>query len=215
MAEFHIHVDAIEIEDSFEAFLNMLNFSRSDFCGHREGLAHFEPPNHFTFKCQDGKTFRNIYDQLFQYCRTHTPLKGYLEAEFVPIDLDLPEKPYNHFPIPFVAELEPLNSGFRESEIHITLDSKRSEPQLLSQLLEMGFFSAFIQKQYGVAEVFTLQGTKRQISDILPIVKSWLIKSGGAKNCSLKEERIIEWWVSHDSLDLPPIIKSIAEVAIS
>jgi hypothetical protein len=70
----------------------------------------------------------------------------------------------------------------------------------------MGFFAAYIPKSYGVAEIFTAQGSRSDVSQLLPGLVDFLNSVGGAVACSVKEERIAAWWVSDSSVRLPPVI---------
>ena len=113
--------------------------------------------------------------------------------------------------IPFRVASSPIARGdFRETEIHITLDRDRSDPRLLAALTEMGFFSAFMNKSYGVAQIFTVQGSRQQIDALLPRLVKYLEACGGAVNCSVKEERVARWWLSDPGVVLPPVISEIA-----
>jgi hypothetical protein len=77
----------------------------------------------------------------------------------------------------------------------------------------MGLFAAYLPKPYGTAEIFTAQGSKKQIQTILPLLLEYLEKAGGAVDCSIKEERVADWWMSHPDLRLPPVIASIGHGA--
>jgi hypothetical protein len=73
----------------------------------------------------------------------------------------------------------------------------------------MGFFAAYLSKNYGVGEVFTVQGTKTQINALLLPLYRFLEEIGGSVACSVKEERVVGWWMSEPGLKLPPVIKEI------
>ena len=136
---------------------------------------------------------------------------GYIEGEFIPSDEDIAEKPFDpSVPIPFRLNRGALPSGsFRDNELHITLDRDRSDPALLACLKEMGFFSGYLPKSYGTAQVLTVQGSHRDIGAIKPAVLRFLRLAGGSQRCSVKEERIVKWWVSSPTLALPPVIQDI------
>ena len=125
--------------------------------------------------------------------------------------LILPEKPFDpSVPLPLVIKRGALPAGtFRESEIHITIDRDESDPRLISQLTEMGLYSGFLPKSYGVAQVMTVQGSRRDIATVKPAVLQYLHDAGGARRGSIKEERIVDWWVSAPGLALPPVIQAI------
>jgi hypothetical protein len=212
MKEFHIHVDALTLSNDFENHLiGGLGFWRSDFSGHPAGVEHFEPPHHLTIKLSTSTEFRNTFDSLVSYAQTNSPMKGYLEGEFIALDEDLEERAFDSsVKSPFKIHKTTLPpGGFRESEIHVVLNRDESEPRLLQSLLDMGLYTAYIPKPYGTAQVFTVQGSKEKIQSILPSLKEYLENAGGAVNCSIKEERVADWWLSEPSLRLPPVVSSI------
>jgi hypothetical protein len=208
-SQFHIHIDAISLEPEFEGFLlNDLGFWRSDFCGHPEGMPHFEPAHHLTQKTGSSMEYKSMLDRVLAYVKYHdTAMEGYIEGEFIPFDVDIPDLPYDAaVSPPFRIHKTNLSEGtFREDEIHITLSRDDSDPRLIKNLLDMGFFAAYLPKVYGVAVVLTVQGTKKQIQELWEPLCSYLIKVGGARNCSIKEERITHWWLSHANAHLPPV----------
>jgi hypothetical protein len=212
MSEFHIHVDAQTLSEEFESYLtDGLGFWRSDFSGHPEGVEHFEPPHHLTKKVSSGAQFRADFDRLVAYAEEHRPMKGYLEGEFIALDEDLEERPFDaSVAPPFRLETASLPDGrFRESEIHVVLDRDRSDPRLIESLMRMGLFTAYMTKPYGTAQVFTAQGSKARVQEILPALTRYLRRAGGAVNCSVKEERVAAWWLSGAGLRLPPIIDKV------
>lgn len=212
MSEFHIHVDAQSLSAEFERYLiDDLGFWRSDFSGHPEGVEHFEPPHHLTKKVSSGVEFRADFERLVAYAEERAPMKGYLEGEFIALDEDLEERPFDASVVPpFKVEATSLPAGgFRESEIHVVLDRDRSDPRLIDSLLSMGFFTAYMPKPYGTAQIFTAQGSKARIQEILPPLTNYLKRAGGAANCSIKEERVAAWWLSEEGLRLPPVVDKI------
>jgi alkylation response protein AidB-like acyl-CoA dehydrogenase len=212
MSQFHIHIDAQNLAPGFERFVIAdLGFWRSDFSGHPEGVEHYEPPHHFTQKTKDSKEFKALFDQIVGHAKAPQAMKGYIEGEFVPLDRDIALHPYDaSVPLPFKLERTFLPAGtFRETEVHVTLDRDRSEPQLLRNLLEMGLFAAYLPKTYGTAAIFTAQGSRAHIDALLPTLAAYLERAGGAVECSIKEERIAHWWMSEPALPLPPVVESI------
>ncbi|HEX7722712.1 MAG TPA: hypothetical protein VF397_11180 [Pyrinomonadaceae bacterium] len=212
MSDFHIHVDAITLNDKFEDYLiNQLGFWRSDFSGHPEGVEHFEPPHHLTAKLQTAAEFRRVFDQLVSYAEQQQSMKGYLEGEFIASDDDLKERPFDSFvKPPFTISKTTLAEGeFRETEIHVVLNRDKSDPALLQSLLDMGLYTAYMEKSYGTAQIFTAQGSRERIQEMLPALKNYLEMAGGAVNCSIKEERVAAWWLSEPGLRLPPVVGSV------
>jgi len=209
MSEFHVHVDAVNFTNEFETYLiKNLGFWRSDFSGHPEGVEHFEPPHHLTKKLATRTEFRAVFDSLVSYAETKTPMKGYFEGEFIALDQDIDERPFNlSVKAPFKVHKINLPAGsFRESEIHVVLNRDKSEPRLLQSLVEMGLYTAYMPKPYGTAQIFTVQGSREKIRSILPPLKEYLENAGGMVNCSIKEERVADWWVSEPTLRLPPVV---------
>jgi hypothetical protein len=212
VSDFHIHVDALTLSENFESFLTTeLGLWRSDFSGHPEGVEHFEPPHHFTAKVVSSAEFRECFDRLVSYAEANAPMKGYLEGEFIALDEDLTERPFDPaVKAPFKIQKTNLPAGgFRESEIHVVLNRDKSDPRLLQSLLDMGLYTAYMAKSYGTAQIFTVQGSREKIQTILPALKEYLENAGGAVNCSIKEERVADWWLSEPTLRLPPVVDSI------
>lgn len=211
MAEFHIHVDAARISHEFEEFLVELGFWRTDFEGGPEDGQTFEPANHLTLKPTTAEQFKDVFDRVMAFAEEHRPMVGYIEGEVVPLDRDIEARPFDDsVPIPFKVELASLLPGqFRETEVHITLNRDRSNPSLLEALDRMGLFSAWTPKAYGIAQIFTVQGSREHIDAILPPLLKYLDDAGGAVNCSIKEELIARWWISSRDLPLPPVVSDV------
>lgn len=212
MSEFHIHVDAMSLSKAFEEHLiQNLGFWRSDFSGHPKGLEHFEPPHHFTKKLATSTEFRELFDRLVSFAKINASMKGYLEGEFVALDHDIPDRAFDPFvKIPFTIHKTTLPTGsFRQSEIHVVLNRDKSEPRMLTSLVEMGFYTAYMPKRYGTAQIFTVQGFRSEILSILQPLKNYLEEAGGLVDCSIKEERVVGWWLSEPNLCLPPVVDSI------
>jgi hypothetical protein len=211
--EFHIHVDAWEISPEFVARLkNEWNFTISDFVGHPEGTEGFEPPYHLTFKTDSSIEFKKIFEDVVASAKTPSAIRGYIEGEFLPLDEAIVER---NFRDSVASPIQKLNLGefssgqFRESEIHIVMDAERSDPRLLNILSQLGFFSAYMNKSYGRAIIFTVGGSRDFIQLLLDPIRSYLREVGGAVAGSVKEERIANYWISESNFRLPPIVKSI------
>jgi hypothetical protein len=213
MSEFHIHIDAVFIEEEFKNFLvNTLGFSLKNFSVVPTESERHAPEHHLTYKIADAKTFHQQFDVIEQYLRQHLKaMEGYVEGEYIPGEFKIPHGEFNPEVLtPFTVELGSLASGeFREDEIHITLDADRSDPRLLLSLRQMGFFSVFMDKAYGRAKIFTTQGSYQNIQKILPLLTSYLKDAGGVVNCVVKEERIVRFWLSSPDVKRPPTIANI------
>ena len=213
VGEFHIHIDAQTLSIPFEKFLiETQEFWNSDFSGHPEGQSHCPPKKHLTRKTKYAQEFRGIFDAIIGYLNKDSKaIEGYIEAEYIPIDIEIESKPFNpEVKIPCNFQLTSLLPGtFRQDEIHITLERKKSDPRLINSLRSMGFYSVYMKKPFGEVEIFTAQGTRKTIRKVLPEVITYLRAAGGAVSCSVKEERIIRWWMSSPEIRLPYVIKSV------
>jgi hypothetical protein len=210
MTGFHIHVDAVTLDAAFERLLvDQFGFWRSDFEGHPEGVEGFEPPHHLTYKASDSVQYRRVFDQVVRAAAdVGVSMRGYVEGEFVASDEDIPWKPFDPaVPVPWTIESGRLDRGqFRESELHITMAREGTSPDLVRALRGMGFFSAYLRKSFGSAEVFTVQGSRADIASLVPSLRQFLIDAGGAAHCSLMEERVAGWWTSAPDVALPPVV---------
>jgi hypothetical protein len=209
MSIFHIHVDAKTMSEDFDRFLvDELGFWHSDFAGHPNGVPHFEPNHHLTQKIDSGEEFKAIFDKVVTYANTRSALSGYVEGEYLALEKEISPKPFD--PLvepPFKFITTPLSEGrFRETEIHITLSRDESDPRLLRTLEQMGFFGAYLPKPYGIAQIFTVQGTQEKIDVMLPVIIEYLEKAGGSVKCRIKEERVARWWTSSPIVSIPPVV---------
>src|ERR1043166_3979 len=145
--------------------VNDIGFWRSDFSGHPDGVEHFEPPHHLTLKVSSSAEFRESFDRLIDYATNCLSIKGYIEGEFIARDEDLPARPFNpSVKIPFRFTKSNLVDGrFRETEIHVVMNRDKSDPRLLQSLLDMGLYTAYMEKPYGIAQIFTVQGSRKKI----------------------------------------------------
>jgi hypothetical protein len=211
MTSFHVHIDAVSMSEDFDRFLAKLGFWRSDFAGHPEGEEGHEPPHHLTQKTASSDEFKALFDKVVAYASTHDAMRGYVEGECITIDKDIEPRPFDpSVKPPFKIIKTTLPAGtFRETEIHITLSRDESDPRLLKALQEMGLFSAYLPKPEGIFQVFTVQGAREKFRPMLPALIEYLEKAGGSVRCSIKEERVAQWWKSSPEVSLPPVIDSI------
>jgi hypothetical protein len=211
MNELHIHVDAEKLSEELSSYLLNLGFWRSDFVEHVQHSG-YEPLHHLTLKPKTSIEFRKTFDSLVEWLERHPGhIEGYIEGEVIPLDEDIAESSFREdviIPCRITTSNLPIGT-FRESEIHITLDRDRSHPELRRRLKQIGLFSAFLPKSYGIAEVFTVQGSQIHINSLLPALRNYLSKAGGAVQCSIKEERVARWWVNRPNTLLPPVVSAI------
>lgn len=216
---FHIHVDACEMTSEFAAALESMGFGKAPFIP-VPGRS-FAPEFHFTKKINEHSgyrfgdqepAFKKAYRALEAFWDSHRDgAKGFIEGECIAHDDRVDPTPSNRaIEIPFRVETRKVEEGgFRESEIHITMNGAESDEVLKQKLEQMGFFRAANLKRYGVAHIFTLQGTRSQIEELWKPINDFLRSHGGAKDCKIKEERIANYWISDGSVELPPVIARI------
>lgn len=212
MGHFHIHIDAFSMSEEFNKFLiEDLGFWRSDFAGHPDGVEHFEPNHHLTQKVASSEEFKALFDTVVDYATTHHVIDGYIEGEWLAMEKDIAPRPFDpSVNPPFTFSTKPLPAeAFRETEIHITLSRDDSDQRLLRALESMGFFAAYLPKPDGMAQIFTVQGSKEKIRSLLPSLIEYLEKAGGGVRCKIKEERVAKWWKSSPDALIPPVVESI------
>lgn len=193
---FHIHIDAQELSPALYHFaIEKLGFYDSDFDGHPEGYVHFEPQKHLTLKLKTKQEFTSVWEQLEKEAEKHS-WTGYLEGEYIPIDDYIPYKAYTELPVPFHIKRRRLDpqqkEEFRQTEIHLTYKKEESDERLTQKLLTAGLYGAYIPKKDGLFVVLTVQGYIRDIHKLIPVLKNYVLRSGGAYRCTLKEERAIK-----------------------
>ncbi len=166
---------------------------------------------HLTLKLDSAREFKEVCNEVLQVAPTSI-LSGYVECEYLALD-DRPKySNYKEIPVPFQLTMKKPQAGaFRESEIHVTLSREETDSRLIKKLhKEIGMLSGFIPKTWGVAQIFTAQGTQSQIKDIREPLLSWIYSTGGAARCSIKEERTVRYWMSHsEGIGLPLVIDQI------
>jgi hypothetical protein len=212
---YHIHIDAQQMPKALDEYaIKNLNFVPTDYDGHPDGYDHFEPQRHLTLKAPDKALFKAVWNQLEAKMDEYPDFVGYIEGEFLPIDEYIPYSQYKDIPIPFYItrrKLNPSNSeDFRQTEIHVTMEKTQSHPDLMKKLLDSGMYGAFIPKIDGEFLVLTIQGFIKDIVPLIDKVRNFLIESGGAYRCTIKEERAISHKLCNiDSSELPEIAEHI------
>ena len=215
---FHIHVDALSLDSAFEQHLcKNLHFYRVDYSidPHSVDLEENSSGHsyHLTFKTRSSLDFKRVFKELQEFVKEKNPIeRGYIEGEFIPFSKKFEERPFREISIPFRLHMKPPETGnFRESEIHVTLSRDESDPRLLDALHNnMNLLSGYIPKSWGIAQIFTIQGTRAQIDELREPLWNFLHKTGGAVRGSMKEERTAGYWMSHpDKIGLPHVISRI------
>ncbi len=211
MRKFHIHVDAQFLSPADgKMLIDRFGFEENNFTGHPANIIHFEPNQHYTFKCTNGQEFDKTFRATQQFL-ARTDMRGYLEGEYIPTDLDITPGPFNpEVPLSLKIGLTQLPpDSFRATELHVVLDKDRSDPCLIEHLCQTGLYGAYLPKSYGTALVLTAQGSRVLVGEVLRVLTIYLQAAGGGVNCSIKEERIIRWWKSHPDIPLPPVVNSL------
>jgi hypothetical protein len=208
---FHVHIDASTIDPSIEQFATKdLGFWRSDFSGAPAGVRSFFPKHHFTKKITSSADFHASFDRLVTFAENRPgELLGYVEGEFIALDEELPERPFDPTwaAAPFRLETEELGPGaFRESELHLVMDRDRSDPRVVEALTATGMFPAYIAKAYGTAIIFTAQGSRAVVRELIRELSAFLARCGGIVKGSLKEERIAKYWLPAPDIPRPPVV---------
>lgn len=212
---FHIHIDAESMDPGLSnALLDERGFSEKNFIRDGQRGSEYSPHIHITRKYADHVSFKNDFDYIMSQISAGRELEGYVEGEFIALNRQFQHRPREvTAEAPFKVDLAPLPEGsFRQTELHLTVSSEGSDSAVLDTLFEMGFFCAYAPKEYGMAQVFTVQGSYSHIAEITPVLTSF-IEAGGLAHARLKEERIVRWWVSSPAIVLPPIVQRIEHIA--
>lgn len=214
--KYHIHIDATFISDDLYAYAtNILGLIPADFSGHPQGYRHFAPRRHLTAKINSIPEFNKIWDDLEQKA-SETGFIGYIEGEWVKSDVEIPFKPYTGSQVPFQIVRRRLlpEESFRQTELHLVMDKDASHPKLIKDFLDAGLYGAYMHKKGYTAIVLTAQGFVRDIDTLVQKIQHYLVVSGGAVRCTLKEERAIRHSLFKiQSPELPEIIDKISYTA--
>jgi hypothetical protein len=217
--KFHIHIDAKELDPQLERILlKECSFDYKNFIQRQDSKPSYAPETHLTYKTTELSRSKQVFEKIRNYLEQNPmSMIGYVEYECVPEEFFIDYQDFNpNIMLPFRLSLEDLpTGGFREDEIHLTLDRDNSDQRVIKSLREMGLFSALRQKDYGVAEIFTVQGSCSNIQRILPMLITYLKQAGGVAKCTVKEEIIMRHWISSPDYKLPPIIQDIQEISSS
>lgn len=209
--KFHIHLDASRIcPKLLSHLLGRMAFSEKNFVRGGRGSEH-SPEFHLTKKYWDVDSFKSDFSAVIAQVEDGAAFDGYVEGEFIALDQEIPFLPSNEgLERPLSFSLAPLPKGsFRKTELHLTVASDLSDQAVLEQLFSMGFFCAYAPKPYGLAQIFTVQGSLEHIDEIKRKLIPFLERRGGLHHASLKEERIVRWWASSTDVNLPPVVSEV------
>lgn len=212
---FHIHADCRVYDTTFLEWITNQGFYKDDFLFIPE-VESYAPASHFTYKLNDAEEFRLLFGEVERYVRqAPNRMEGYLEGEAIVSDLEIPESPFNSgflIPVLCVTTKAPLGL-FRQSEIHVSLDRDRSDARLRRNLQRMGFTPAYQQEEWGVKEIWTIQGSLFAIESILQPITEYLQNAGGGAKCKVREERIARWYANPADFPIPPMIASVKKLS--
>lgn len=209
--EFHIHVDAEWLHPAAEHELRALGFWSMEFRDRTRHPSHYAPQRHLTVKLDDVRVFKAQFPHVV--AAVTGQMQGYIEGEYVANKRTIScEERWQSIMFPFRFTTGALPPGrFREDEIHLTFRDGPIDSQLEVALLAAGFAYAELDKSDGLAQVFTVQGTRRDIGRILGPTLHFLEHCGGYRSVRVKEERIARWWASTPDMVFPPTLASIEE----
>jgi hypothetical protein len=214
---FHIHLDTQTPSIALhEKFHSELNFFAHHFSGHPAGRQHFEPTSHSSIKLFSKEDFERVWMAAVSLVEKETEVVGYMEGEFIPIDVAIPFKPVaNFFPPHFSIERRTLSGAageeFRETEFHLVLDFDNSDQRVIDSLMDAGLYGALLNKEGYRAIVLTIQGHTRFIKPLIQEVRWYLGAVGGVRHCTIKEEVALKNQRFNMSVEaLPEIINAIA-----
>lgn len=213
MTIFHLHVDGHCMTQLHISGVEDRGFVKTPFRMDLGGDG-FEAPYHFTLKTTDPKRFKKVFDDVTSFL-ADSGFIGYVEGECVPVDIDIPVRPQTveRPKLTGTPRIEALEDGcFRESELHIAYNATDSDKSFRESLVALGFFSAFMDKPYGLCEILTIQGTADAIRKLEPVVTDFLLQSSEVKNCSIKREDIAKFWLSSPDVKRAPVLVAVDDL---
>jgi hypothetical protein len=203
---FHIHIDGQCVPNAALAKIGSLPFEETPF--RRDLMSDgFEAPFHYTYKTKNSQHFKRVYKQCCDALQ-ETGFDGYVEGECLAYDCDISHAAYNgrsslcDIEVDF-AELD--DGQFRETELHIAFEHG-SDDAAVAELKRLGFFSAFMDKSYGLAEILTLQGSLQAIQLIEDPIRTYLRSRTTLRHCSMKREDIARFWLTRPNIKRAPIL---------
>ena len=213
---YHIHLDTKTLSaELHEQFQKELGFFAHHFSGHPEGRIHFEPTSHSSKRIFSKDDFKKVWDEAVLFVGKEKDVVGYLEGEYIPTDIYIPNKPVTKFFAPhFSIKRRTLSSAlgekFRETEFHLVLDFDNSDERVINSLLDAGLYGALLPKEGYRAIILTIQGHNRFIKPLIEEIKWYLKAVGGVARCTIKEEVALQNQLfAMSPEELPEIIDTI------
>ncbi len=216
---YHIHLDTDTKSKKLHQKIQLeLGFHAHHFTGHPEGYMHFEPTSHSSIKLPSRAKFNEIWKRATKLVEAEKRVVGYLEGEFIPVDIAIPFNPVaRYFPPPFKIKRRKLDPSrgekFRETEFHLVMDAKESDQRVIRGLYDAGLYGAYLEKSSYGAVVLTIQGHRKLIKPLIGEVICYLNEVGGVKRCTIKEEQALANELFRKKVSsLPEIIDSIERI---
>ncbi len=205
---FHLHVDGLCLPLAAAEYMATSVFEETPFCKEMMGDG-FEAPHHFTLKTTDPRTFKSTFEDTVAYL-SKTEFEGYVEGECIAYDMDIEHSISEPVSLENLSpEFSDLNPGeFRETELHITLKHHENH-KAVAALKRIGFFSAFMDKPFGLAEILTVQGSKRAIGALENHVIRFLQSRDDISDCSIKREDIAKFWLSDPNVKRAQVMQDL------
>lgn len=215
---FHIHVDGKRVSPRLINSLRRdLNFFESNFSGSPRGYKSAYPRIHLTCKHRNPEVYKEQWKRLIALIDANKrSFKGYLEGEYIDRDDPITDIPFDDsVPFPFSLETRKLNPQkgefFRETEFHLCFDEQKSDSRIIKKMLKSGMMPVQIDKgSRGKFIIFTSQGYKQDITELVQMLRSYLSMAGGTVNCTIKEEEIRNYKLYRiDQKNLPEIVAKV------
>ncbi len=211
---FHIHLDAHAVipEKLLQYIVDAGGF-KADFL-HSEEVArtHFEPKYHTTLVTADSKQYSQHWKSMKRLAY-ETGFVGYIEGEYIPIDMNIPARPFVQIQTPFFLTRRKLSEAepFRKSELHVAYDDAKTDPRVTDLLYSMGLYGALMPKtDRGNYRIMTVQGSVQEINSLAPQLYSFLSALGGMWCGTIKIEVIRDYEIYDVSfVDMPEVIDQI------
>jgi hypothetical protein len=205
LAYFHIHIDGQCVPPPALEAIARLPVAETPF--RRDLMSDgFEAPFHYTHKTTDSRRFKEVYHECCNALKG-TGFEGYVEGECLAYDDVISQTAISGTDLRTInVEFQELADGaFRETELHVAFE-RGSDDEAVVELKQLGFFSAFMDKAYGVSEILTLQGQMQPVLAIEEPIRAYLRSRKSLRHCSIKREDIARFWLTRQDIKRAPIL---------
>ena len=209
---YHIHIDGKKMPDELcSEYQHFFKFSPAGFIGSPSGYPAFTPRYHLTRKISHKTEFESVWAEIEKLTFSRSDFRGYIEGEYIHVHKKIEEKPYSPTQVPFKIRRRLLTGNigeeFRQTEVHLSMDKDKSNPELIKNLLDAGLFGGYLPKKDHTAIIFTAQGFRKDIVVLVEMIEDFIQRSGGAIHCSMKEEIAVKYLlVGITQADLPEVV---------